>query len=121
MKTPSRLLAVVVLLALAVSSAWYLQRPAAAQEKKDNAPPAVTKWEYSIVVLSGRTVGFGGKGKGGGTVTRAEEELNKLGEEGFEIAFVTAASESPPGGFGAKGGGGESIPVVYYTLKRAKK
>jgi hypothetical protein len=109
MNKPSRLIAVVAVFALTVACTWYLERPAAAQEKKGfPAPAAVTKWEYRIVVIP-----HNGEDEG-------QKELNKLGEEGYEIAFVTGGQITRASG-GAKGGGGDSNPVFHYTLKRAKK
>jgi hypothetical protein len=133
MSTPSRLFAGVTLFVFGVIAVSYWHGPAVAQDKEQpkEKAAAVAKWEYRIVALRDRAGGFGPGGggkKGGDSVGKAEEELNKLGEEGFEIAFVTAASESiPRGGFGgggdgfAKGGDGPQHPVVYYTLRRAKK
>jgi hypothetical protein len=131
MSKPSRLFVVVAVFVLGLAWLYYLQAPATAQEKpKENAPAAAAvKWEYRIVALRER---LGGK-RGGEGLNKAEEDLNKLGEEGFEIAFVTAASGTADlrggfgkGGFGGGGdlGGGDPFagpPVVYYTLKRAKK
>ena len=103
MSNPSRLLAVVALLAFSAAGAAYLSRPVVAQEKAPPAAPvAATKWEYRLVL------NHGGGDKG------AEEELNKLGAEGFEIAFQTSSHAS-------NGGGAGTVPVVTYTLKRVKK
>lgn len=107
MSKPFRL-AVVTVLALAVACVWHLQRPAAAQEKekpKEPLPAAVTKWEYRYLLAH--------DGK------EAEKELNKLGEEGFEIAFVnTTVSED----MNALGRPRPLSDVrIHYTLKRAKQ
>ena len=99
------------LFAFSVVVLTYLHGHAVAQEKeKDKAPEkvaAVTKWEYRVVVM-------------GNDVEKATKELNKLGDEGFEIAFVTA---SPEQGAKVQGGRvyGNSDPLIYYTLKRAKR
>jgi hypothetical protein len=94
----------------------YLYSPAAAQEKA--RLPAVVKYEYRIVTMNE---------DGAGT---AEKELNILGLEGYEIAFVTGTHESRAakfGGFGKRepqqpvAATFEDSPVVYYTLKRVKQ
>src|SRR5262245_15028075 len=128
MSKPSRLFALVALFVFGLVAVSYWHGPAVAQDKekekpKEHAPAAatVTKWEYRIVALRDRGVGPGPGGEGKkdrDSVSKAEEELNKLGEEGFEIAFVTAASESssprgfPGGGGDARGGVAPPHPVV---------
>jgi len=110
MKKPSRLFAVVVLLVLGVACGLYLKGPAVAQEKekpKEKAP-AAAKWEYRDVTL------YYGQEK------VAEKELNKLGDEGFEVAFATSAPVGQLVGLGGVPAGGPSC-VVHYTLKRAKQ
>jgi len=108
MSKPSNLF-VVALLALSVACGLYLRNPALAQEKeKPNgkgfaAPIAaapVMKWEYRIVE------------RDSSNSETSEKELNQLGGEGFEIAFVTGSHR---GGFRQ-----ETSPVIIYTLKRAK-
>jgi hypothetical protein len=112
MSKPFRLSALAALLVLGVACGLYLQSPVAAQDKeqpKEKVAAGVTKWEYRIVTMESDT-------------KETEKELNKLGEEGFEISFVTGSHKSQARAFG-KGGGvaSEASPVVYYTLKRAKK
>ncbi len=112
MSKPCRLFAVVALFAVAGACGVYLYSPATAQEKdkpKENAPAAaVTKWEYRIVVLSSNAE------------AQAEKELNQLGGEGYEVAFVTGSHQSRSNN-ARNGAVAEANPVVYYTLKRAKK
>jgi hypothetical protein len=108
MNKPSKLFALVAVLTFAVACGSYLQHQAVAQDKKTEpaanevkaAPVAVQKWEYRIVTMHG------------GTEKEAEKELNNLGDEGYEIAFVNSAARSAAQ---------QSQVVVYYTLKRAKK
>jgi hypothetical protein len=109
MSKPSRLFALVALLVLGVVCGLYLQSPVVAQdkEKPKEMAPAVAKWEYRVVAASYNDE------KG------AEKELNKLGDEGFEIVFVNSGQVT--GVLGPRGGGGDSKPVFHYTLKRAKK
>jgi hypothetical protein len=129
MSKPSRSIFGVALLAVGLAAGVLLHARADTQEKaKEKAPAGDVKWEYRIVVLSGRTVGFGPKG-GQGDASSVEKELNELGEAGFELAFVTATTQSAPSRgnlgarreFGGQGDAGQLISVVYYTLKRAKK
>jgi hypothetical protein len=47
---------------------------------------APQKWEYRVLVLSGIKVGFGVQQTAGIT----EKELNKLGDEGWELVGVGA-------------------------------
>jgi hypothetical protein len=69
-----------------------------AQEK---GQPATGKWEYRIVNF------YMGHEK------EAEKELNKLGDEGFEVASTSSGS--------AGQGGGGTVVVVHMVLKRAKR
>ena len=123
MSKPSRLFFVVALFVLGVVAVSQWNGPAAAQEKekpRDKAPAAaVLKWEYRLIVVEAGGGAFAVPAGGGGgvdEVVEAEKKLNKLGEEGFEIAFVTSSQRSSS----SKTGSGASHPVVYYTLKRAK-
>jgi hypothetical protein len=110
MNKPSKLFTVVAGVALAVACGLYLQHPAIAQDKEKKtepaanevkaAPVAAQKWEYRIVTM------YSGAEKDG------EKELNNLGNEGFEIAFVNSA---------ARNTAQQSQITVHYTLKRAKK
>ena len=117
MSKPSRLIAGVTLLAIGVAAGVYLDAPATAQEKQKQKAVAVTQWEYRIVTLNEDGA------------RSAEQELTKLGEEGFEISFVTGTHKSRAakfGGFGKReqqpvAATSEASPVVYYTLKRAKQ
>jgi hypothetical protein len=108
MSKPSRLFAGVALFVFGVACGLYLYNPAVAQEKGQGKAPAaaVTKWEYRIVTMREHTVEM------------AEKELNQLGEQGFEIAFVTNASR---GGGGGGKGAPEMTVLTHYTLKRAKQ
>ena len=112
MRKPSILFAVVALLAIAVAWGAYAYSTADAQDKekpKEKTSAAeVTKWEYRVVVVHLHLV------------EEAQKELNKLGEEGFEIAFVTGSHRSQSNGARA-GAVAEANPVIYYTLKRVKK
>jgi hypothetical protein len=109
MKKPYRLFALVAVLSFAVACGSYLQRPAVAQDKEKKtepaanevkaAPVAVQKWEYRTLIMHPHVL------------KEIEKELNQLGDEGFEIAFVNSATS----------GGQQSTIVVCYTLKRAKK
>jgi hypothetical protein len=126
MSIPSRLFGLGVMFALGVIAVSALHDHAVAQDKEKPKEKAaeVTKWEYRILVMRDRVAGRGGFGKGGampGDVKDIEDELNKLGEEGFEIAFATASQATTPGGGFGKATDGSLTPVVYYTLKRAKK
>jgi hypothetical protein len=107
MSKPSRLVVVLAMFAFGVACGSYFCNPAVAQDKPKEkaAVPAVAKWEYRIVVSSGNDE------------DRVQKELNKLGEEGFEIAFVTGSQS----GAGARTGTGQLFPVVHYSLKRAKQ
>src|SRR5262245_19613973 len=109
MSKPSRLFAVVALLVLGVACGFYLQSPAVAQEKEKpkELAPAAAKWEYRVVVANYNEV------------KETEKELNKLGDDGFEIAFVNSGQITNM--LGPRGGGGDSKPVFYYTLKRVNK
>ena len=103
MSKPYRLFAVVALFAFGVACGSYCYNPAVAQEKpKEKAAVAtVPKWEYRVVERDSSNYG------------PSEKELNQLGGEGFEIAFVTGSHR---GGFRQ-----EASPVIIYTLKRAKR
>jgi hypothetical protein len=94
MSKPSRLFAVIALSVAAVVCGSYAYNSAVAQDKdkpKEKASTAeIAKWEYRIVV-----VGLDGEA--------AQKELNQLGEQGFEIAFVTGSHKSQANFRGAGG------------------
>lgn len=103
-----RLIVVALVLATGAAAGLYLHTPVSAQEQvqpKIKVLQAVPKkQEYRIVVVR-----FDAEETG-------EKALNKLAEEGFEVAFVTGGQLSSTMGRGASG----TSPVFHYTLRRAK-
>lgn len=97
----NRWLAFVAILALGVCLGLYLQSTAAAKQEKPAVKlmaPKLTpaKWEYKVVPWT----------PGSEASAVCEDKLNKLGEEGYEIASVEPLQQ-----FG----------TFYYTMKRIKK
>jgi hypothetical protein len=117
MDKPSSLALVVVVLALGIAFGSYRQSSASAQIKENPKGFEATKWDYRIVVV--REAGGGPLGGGGGNEKTAERELSKLGEDGFEIAFVTSGQVT--NSLTPRDGGGDSRPILYYTLRRTRK
>jgi hypothetical protein len=109
MSRSRRLFGFAIVPAFCLASGLYLQSSATAQnrreEPKANIAAPVTKWEYRIVVMED-TQDIG-----------TEKELNRLGNEGFEVAFVTSSHRSRSN---ARGTSSDASPIVYYTLKRVK-
>jgi hypothetical protein len=107
MSKSSRLVAFVVLVAVAAACGTYAYNSAVAQDKEKPKEKAaeIAKWEYRIIVLHNDQDGV-------------QKQLNELGDQGFEIAFVTGSHTSRAN---PKLGAAEASPVIYYTLKRAKK
>ena len=84
----------VFLLCVGILSAGALGGNTSTQDKsKDGKPkeaglPLVQKWEYRVADLAR-------------TNQEAEKELNKFGDEGWEVAAATSDVSAPPAGQGA--------------------
>lgn len=135
--TRFKLLATAVLLATGLSLGvwgWYsaatAQPPGAlppassAQEKekgreeKGGVKPDSAKWEYKVTSFWQRHMGFNNQGMGlNKTDDELEKELNKLGDEGWELVGTTSGVSAPSGGKGS-----EAIStVVRLIFKKPKK
>ncbi len=116
MNKSSRFTVLLALFAFGVACGLYFYNPAAAQEKPKEKAVGATKHEYRIVTMHENGA------------EAAAKELNILGLEGYEIAFVTGTHKSRAAKFGGfvkreqqpVAATSEASPVVYYTLKRAK-
>ena len=99
-----RLFAAVALFAVSTVCWSGLSSPSSAQEKKGEpvvAAPAVPKWEYKIVMLDADNA-------------QAEKEINKLGDEGWELVGTASDTVANPGG-------GRISTKVKLFFKRPKK
>ena len=103
MKATTRLFVVAALLVACVVAWSGMNSPA--QEKGREVPaPVAPKWEYKVATMSEFD-------------ERTEKELNKLGEEGWELVGapgVVSARPSPQGSAG-------TTTTVKLVLKRAKR
>lgn len=91
----------IAVLAMGAVSGVYLQHTASAQDKGEKAQAKAAqgqKWEYRILLWAPTYEGQGA----------FESKLNKLGEEGFEIASQTSVVVA-------------NTATHNYTLKRLKK
>jgi hypothetical protein len=100
MKLSSRLFVVAALLSLAI--AWWPGHESLAQEKGRAAFPPLPKWEYKVMAL-------------GGDDQATEKELNKLGDEGWELVGTPGVTSS------TAGSGGTVSTKVRLIFKRPKQ
>jgi hypothetical protein len=104
MSMSSRLFAAVAFFALAL--ALWSGHDSPAQEKGKGVGPPLPKWEYKVTAL--------------GTDEKAtEKELNKLGDEGWEL--VGTPSETSARGTATGGGAGTISTKVQLIFKRPKQ
>jgi hypothetical protein len=101
----SHFVVAVVCFGLGVALAGGLRTEAVGQDKKDRPQPAAAgnqKWEYRLVTQSLADPD-----------AQAEQQLNKLGAEGFDLAFTIPTVSS--GGEGRR-----EVQGVRYVLRRLK-
>ena len=96
---PSRWLAVALSLLAVLAVVLLLREPAAAQ---NNAARA--KWEYKVVYVSHKPFAKG-----------MEDDLNKLGEDGWELVGTVSRIEDRGGNFG---GMRSSAEVIFKRSKQ---
>ena len=103
MKAPTRLFAVAALLVTCVV-AWSGMNSPAQEKGREGPAPVVLKWEYKVTTMSEFD-------------ERAEKELNKLGEEGWELVGAPGVVSARPQPQGSAG----TSTTVKLILKRAKR
>ena len=126
MKLTSRLFSVVGLFILGVVCCWGHASPAQEKAKKTDAPAVATgggppvagaalpKWEYKILDVNHINAR---------NVAQNEQEMNQLGETGWELVGTASVVLEGPGP-GGPGLGGRGVPTptgVRLFFKRPKK
>jgi hypothetical protein len=103
MSKSSRLFVLVALVAL--SAAFWSGPDSQAQEKKGKGgPPPLPKWEYKVTVL-------------GGEDQETEKELNKLGDEGWELVGTPSQTTARPAGMGGAGAISTKVRLIFKRPK----